>query len=153
MAEQLIPVATFRQPIEAELAKGKLEAEGVRCFIEDGSLARINWFLSGAVGETKLLVREADRVLSMEILEEDPEQAEAALRTVFEGTDSNGCPLCGSPEIRAEGYPTLTILIALLLVGLFLRVPMLLLLVVLPLLFFRRRRYRCFDCEHRWKKR
>ena len=152
MAEQLIPIATFARPIEAELAKSKLEAGGVRSFVEHGTIARLNPVFLGSGGETKLLVREVDRARSLAILEEDPTQARAALREVFADMDRDGCPRCGSAEISA-GYSTLTFVIALLLVGLFLRVPTLLLVLLVPLLFFRRRRFRCLDCAHRWWER
>ena len=41
-------------------------------------------------------------------------------------------------------------MIALLLVGLLLRVPAAFFVLLVPFLFFRRRRYRCFECEQRW---
>jgi len=150
MAEQLVPIASFTRPIEAELAKSKLEAGGVRGFIESGAITRTNPVFLGTGGETNLLVRVADRARSLAILEEDPIEAQAALREVFDDIERDGCPRCGSSEIRTQAYSTLTLGIALLLVGLLLRVPSPLLLVLLPLFLFRRRRYRCFDCAHRW---
>ncbi len=150
MAEQLLPIATFRRPIDAELAKSKLEAGGVRSFIEHASITRINPVYVSGADETKLLVRAADRTRSLAILEEDPAEARAALRKVFDDLDSDGCPRCGSSEVRFGRYSTWTIVLALLLVGILLRVPRLLLLLLLPLLFFRRHRARCSDCQHRW---
>ncbi len=150
MAEQLLPVATFRRPIDAELAKSKLEAGGVRSFIEQASITRINPVYVSGADETKLLVRAADRARSLAILEEDPAEARAALRKVFDDLDSDGCPRCGSSEIRLGRYSSWTIVLALLLVGILLRVPRLLLLLLFPLLIFRRRRARCYDCQHRW---
>ncbi len=149
MAEQLVPIASFSRPIDAELAKSKLEAGGVRSFVEGGSIARINPVLVGG-GETKLLVRTADRVRSLAILDEDPTDAHAALREVFADLDHDGCPRCGSSEIRPQGYSSWTFVIALLLVGLLLRVPAAFFVLLVPFLFFRRRRYRCFECEQRW---
>ena len=51
MAEQLVPVATFRRPIDAELAKSKLEAGGVRSFIEQLVGLGVSWVWMGIEGQ------------------------------------------------------------------------------------------------------
>ncbi len=149
MAEELVPIASFSRPVDAELAKSKLDAGGVRSFVEGGTIARINPVLMGG-GETKLLVRAADQVRSLAILEEDPTDAHAALREVFTDLDHDGCPRCGSTEVQPQGYSTWTFVIALVLVGLLLRVPMPLFVLAVPFIFIRRRRFRCSECEQRW---
>ncbi len=149
MAEQLVPIASFSRPVDAELAKSKLDAGGVLSFVEGGTIARINPVLVSG-GETKLLVRAVDRARSLAILEEDPREARSALREVFSDLDHDGCPRCGSTEIGPQGYSTWTFVLALLLVGLLLRVPAPLFVFLVPFIFFRRRRFRCYECEQRW---
>ena len=152
VAEELIPVKTYSRPIEAELARSKLEAEGLRCFIADGNIVRLNWYLSGAVGGTKLLVRAADRAHALEILDEDPAQAEEALREIFGDMEGSGCPRCGSDEVRPQRHTAVTVVIVFLCVGLLLGQPLLFLLMGLPVLLPRPKRTRCLDCGHRWKR-
>jgi len=154
MAEHLVPIATFSRHIDAELAKSKLEAEGVRCFIANGHADRINfdWCLTGATTQIKLLVRQADRALAQAILGEDPEQAQLALQQVFGEGNELRCPHCGSLEVRKQGVSAFRASIALMLVALLVGRPFILLLIGFPILFSWGRR-RCADCGHRWKER
>jgi hypothetical protein len=154
MAEALVPIAGFRRHIDAELAKSKLEAAGLRCFIANGHADRIDfdWFLTGAEKEVKLLVRNADEAAAAAILEEDPENAQLALRQLFAESSEERCPRCGSLEIRKVGVSLFRASIAITLVALLLRQPFVLLLIGAPLLLPRDRR-RCSECDHRWKER
>jgi hypothetical protein len=154
MAEHLVPIATFSRQIDAELAKSKLEAEGVRCFIANGHTDRINfdWCLTGATSQIKLMVRKADQELAQAILAEDPEEARLALEQVFDESPEDRCPRCGSLEIRKQGVSAFRASIALMLVALLVGRPVILLLIGFPILFSWGRR-RCADCGHRWKER
>ena len=58
--EQLVTVATFDSLVQAELAQGLLESEGIRSFLADGETINTNWLLSGAVGGAKLQVGQSD---------------------------------------------------------------------------------------------
>lgn len=60
MSAQLITVATFDTPIDAEIAKGKLEAVGVRVFLADEATVRMASYLGPAMGGVKLQVRDND---------------------------------------------------------------------------------------------
>ncbi len=151
MAEGLVAVATFSRHLDAELAKSKLEAEGLRAFLADGNIVRLNWFLSGAVGGVKLLVREMDEARAATILNEDPRHAQAALREVFGDDPEELCIRCGSDEVRGQGSSAFRSSIALVLVALLLAQPFVLLLIGVPVLFYRRRR-RCFECGLRWRE-
>ncbi len=48
VSEKLITIAAFYQPIEADLAKSKLESEDIECFIADQHVIqwRVNAFFS-----------------------------------------------------------------------------------------------------------
>lgn len=61
-------------PMEAEMARVKLELEGVQCFAADSEMARVNPLL-GAI-QVRLQVREDDLERAREILARPPEDVE-----------------------------------------------------------------------------
>lgn len=77
MAERLITIATFSQPIMAELARTRLEAESIGCFIADESIVMMNPFYSPAVGGVKLQVRESDIQRALEVLRQRSDAADS----------------------------------------------------------------------------
>src|SRR5580698_713431 len=46
----LITVRSFWNLVEAELAKGMLEAAGIECFLFDDNMVRMDWFQANAIG-------------------------------------------------------------------------------------------------------
>ncbi|HZQ20412.1 MAG TPA: DUF2007 domain-containing protein [Terriglobales bacterium] len=59
----------FRDVPEALLAKGRLEASGIECFLADENMVRMDWFISNFLGGVKLMVgpesfSEASRILN-----------------------------------------------------------------------------------------
>ena len=68
-SHNLITIATFSQAIEAHLAQGRLDAEGVESVIADEHTIAANPLYSTAVGGVKLQVREADVDRATAILE------------------------------------------------------------------------------------
>ncbi|MFQ5926415.1 MAG: DUF2007 domain-containing protein [Terriglobia bacterium] len=71
MPEKLVTIATFSQPIEAHLAKTKLESEEIQCFVADEHTTRMFRFFSPFIGGIKLQVRESDVERAMEILQQE----------------------------------------------------------------------------------
>jgi hypothetical protein len=71
MVERLITIVTFSQPIMAELARTRLEAAGIYCFIVDEHIVMAQPFYSPAVGGIKLQVWESDVRRALEILRQD----------------------------------------------------------------------------------
>jgi hypothetical protein len=64
----LITVRSYWNLLEAELAKGALEAAGIQCFLFDDNMVRMDWFNANALGGVKLRVDrgnvdDANRVL------------------------------------------------------------------------------------------
>lgn len=49
-------VATFHDPIEAEVVRGRLEAEGIPAIVADSNLLQVHSVLSGAVGGARVQV-------------------------------------------------------------------------------------------------
>lgn len=103
MADKWIAVASFSQPVEAHLARTKLESEGITCVVRDEYLVRVNWLLSNAVGGVKLMVPawEADRAI--EILRPRPHLVVVA----DEEAETDGelvCPRCRSFDVYFNRY-------------------------------------------------
>ena len=69
MAEDLKVVGRYSTPIEAEMARNRLEAEGVRAFLADAHSIGWLWHLGTALQGIKVLVAESDLPRAVEILE------------------------------------------------------------------------------------
>jgi Putative prokaryotic signal transducing protein len=66
----LVVLRRFRDVPEALLAKGRLEASGIECFLADENMVRMDWFISNLLGGVKLLVQPADFSEASKILNE-----------------------------------------------------------------------------------
>lgn len=69
----LITIANFPSPIDANLAKTRLEADGIECVLTNEHIASMNWYWPLAIGGVGLQVRESDAERAMEILEGEPD--------------------------------------------------------------------------------
>lgn len=145
MAERLITIAAFNDVTEAHILKGRLEAEGILCFLGDEHIVGAQPFYSVAVGGVKL-----------KVTEKDEEEARAILANIQGGTSefiyndelelappmqehaaTLTCPKCGSDHIGEEKYNKTVFSLSYLLLGF--PVP------------FRSRKYTCYNCGHYWK--
>jgi len=66
----LVVLRRFRDVPEALLAKGRLEASGIECFLGDENMVRMDWFISNLLGGVKLLVQPEDFSKASQILNE-----------------------------------------------------------------------------------
>ena len=66
----LITIATFNEPIEANLARIQLESEGIPAYLADEATVGIAWHLGTAIGGVKLQVSEDDAQRALSVLEE-----------------------------------------------------------------------------------
>lgn len=71
MKDEPVEVAVYFNTFEADIAKSKLEAFGVFCFIEDDSAMSTEWFGNSANSKLKLFVRTEDAKRAHEILAEN----------------------------------------------------------------------------------
>lgn len=109
MVDELVTIARFEFPVDAEAARMHLEDEGIPAFIADGEIVNQNWLLSNAVGFVKLQVP-ADRASeALSALKKRPghtdpgeiagtgiEEAGACLACGAKlPTDRSTCPACG----------------------------------------------------------
>jgi hypothetical protein len=60
MSEDLLMIATFQSPVEANLAKNRLEAAGIPAFLEGEEAAAMAWPFANAAGGVKLHVAARD---------------------------------------------------------------------------------------------
>lgn len=143
MKDQLITIASYPQPIEAHIAKGRLEAEGILCFLGDENIVSVHPFYSNAVGGVKLKVREAEAERAVEILEQI--RGEEAAPNTFSAEDHEPqpntviCPNCGSEDAYTTRFSRKIFALSLALFG-------------FPLPFISRT-FHCPACGHEWKKK
>jgi Putative prokaryotic signal transducing protein len=64
----LVVLRAFRDVPEALLAKGRLQAYGIECFLADENMVRMDWFISNLLGGVKLMVQPGDFSKASEIL-------------------------------------------------------------------------------------
>jgi hypothetical protein len=96
MSRQFVTVATFTHPIEAQLAAGRLEEEGIEVFL-GGDLAANTFSGMSALGvHVELRVREEDGERAHAILATPPMQEEEDPNYVpYDEDDLWLCTLCG----------------------------------------------------------
>ena len=65
MSDKLITIATFDEPLQAELSKERLESENIKCFLTEDAGRSLYGY---AVGRIKLQIIESDTTRALEIL-------------------------------------------------------------------------------------
>ena len=135
MPGKLITIATFSEVIDTQLAKRKLESDGIECFIVDEHILSIDWLYPNCVGDVKLQVNEANVGRAIEILHKTD-----SMEDVVTENDKPHCPNCNSSDVYDVHYEKF--------LG---RSPFVLgLLLVIPLPFLKRK-WECRKCGYRWK--
>ncbi len=64
----MVVIAEFAQLVKADLAKARLEAEGIRVVLLDAQTISMSPFYSAALGGVKLAVADEDAARAREIL-------------------------------------------------------------------------------------
>jgi hypothetical protein len=67
---ELTTIRKFRDLPEALLAKGLLESAGIECSIADDTIVRLDWFVSNAIGNMRLQVKQSDAEAATELLDQ-----------------------------------------------------------------------------------
>jgi hypothetical protein len=143
VVERLVTIARFAysaDPVsEAELARIKLEAEGIGCFLGGKNFTGVYWLASLADRGVKLQVRESDAERAKEILSRDErvEINENEYGDTAEGAGEVRCQRCGSEDFKYEQFSRGIFYLGIA----FLRFP-------IP---FPRKKYQCNNCGHVWK--
>jgi hypothetical protein len=74
MVEKLVTIATYSNPIDANLAKIKLASEDIDCFLAGENAVAI---YGSIVGTVKLQVRQSDVQRATEVLNRPPDESES----------------------------------------------------------------------------
>ena len=149
--EKFITVLTATYGYEVAIIRGRLESEGITCFVKDELTVQVNPFYSNAIGGVKLQVKESDLNQAVEILKEtgyikekDFNESPPLKKYVVEQQNKNAglnvfCPFCGSEEVvqskKISYFSFLGLLLAL-----------------CPAPFFQKRYY-CFNCKQEFKQK
>jgi hypothetical protein len=134
-----VTVATYWTPTDAQIARLRLEGDGIDVVILDENLIATDWLYANAVGGIKLKVPVPDADRARELLVR-PGAAAVARNDGQPVSDGQSlCPRCGSPDI----YPT----------HLSRRLSMVALFVCSLLIPFALgpRRTRCAACAYEWR--
>jgi predicted RNA-binding Zn-ribbon protein involved in translation (DUF1610 family) len=93
MNETLKTIASYENVLLAEMARGRLESEGILAFIHDSQIVGMNWIMSNAVGGVKLAVRIEDEKHARQILS-------TSVGLELEDCGWGACPNCGSRKLE-----------------------------------------------------
>jgi hypothetical protein len=106
-----ITIAAYAKPIDAQMARLRLEAEGIDCILLDENLVATDWLLFNAVGGIKLQVPEDLAMQAAAVLR--PASHANALQAggVGDNHASEHCPTCGSLDVAELRLPMLLALL------------------------------------------
>jgi Putative prokaryotic signal transducing protein len=136
-SERYVTVETFTSPWEAQLARARLESEGIESLVADEHLVRMDWVISRAIGGVKLKVRACDAERAAEALRTSEAIPEIHLVTEAEAA-CRRCPGCNSDNLTFERWSRLAFFGTWLLFGFPLPVP--------------RNRWTCRHCGAVWRE-
>ncbi|MCL6415712.1 DUF2007 domain-containing protein [Aestuariirhabdus sp. Z084] len=95
----LVTIARYSFPYEAQIARSRLQAQGVEAYVADEHTINMQWLYSDALGGVKVQVPAVDEVRARSILAED-----LSIETEFEAFDSvplpRQCNHCGSTRLE-----------------------------------------------------
>lgn len=74
MTNDLVTIASFASPVEAELAKNCLESSGIPTFLVGENTVSMAWHLTNAVGGIRLQVAQSDATEAVAILHNPVEE-------------------------------------------------------------------------------
>ena len=132
MSGKLITIATFSQVINAQLAKKKVELEGIECFIVDEQIVSMDWLYPRIIGDVKLQVNEANVGRAIEILKKTD-----SMENVVSKNDEPHCPNCNSSDVYCERFSQPLVFASWLLLN-----------IPFP---FLKRKWECRKCGDHWK--
>jgi hypothetical protein len=104
--ENIIVLESYYEPLAAHLARTKLEAAGIPCFLTNENLVSLNRMYSPVAGGVRLHVYQRDAAQAAEVLREPPvmEASRGGLAdpATNGATTSVPCPRCGSADVSYD---------------------------------------------------
>ncbi|WP_426415105.1 DUF2007 domain-containing protein [Aestuariirhabdus sp. LZHN29] len=95
----LVTIASYSFPYEAQIARSRLQAQGVDAYVADEHTINMQWFYSDALGGVKVQVTPADVERARSILAEDLSQ-EADLVAWASSPSAVTCRHCGGTHLE-----------------------------------------------------
>lgn len=95
---KIIVYKTFSNPIEANIVKGRLEDNGINCYLGDEHTLTLNPLYTQALGGIKLHILEEDLEKAESLLSED---VQLPVEDIPESTRT--CPSCHSTNVGFGG--------------------------------------------------
>ena len=144
--QELITVANFSHPTEADPVVAWLESEGIECFVSNEHTVTMNWLYSNAIGGVGVKVKASDVERANEILQAvlnptaDGGESTLSDSEMDQGSDAPSeirCPQCGSENVYYEKYSRRLVFASWALLS-------------VPLPFFKKK-WKCRECEHLFK--
>ena len=144
--EELITIANFSHPTEADPVVAWLESEGIECFVTNEHTVTMNWLYSNAIGGVGVQVQAADveraheilqAVLNPDVVEDEPTPSDSEMDQDSDATSEIRCPQCGSENVYYEKFSRRLVFASWALLS-------------VPLPFFKKK-WKCRDCEHLFK--
>ncbi len=132
-------IASYMDLPIAELARARLDAEGIYCYLANRHMISIDWSYSNALGGILLQVREDDEQTALEIISEDQSSVLTEIEDTFPSIEAEDyCTRCGSANLDYYNIDK--------------KFGALSLLLGFPIMFFFRKRYKCNACGHIMKQ-
>ena len=137
---KFVTVGAYNNPLEAHLAKGRLEVEGIPAHLAHEHHVWANWVYSQALGGVKVQVSTEYAENAVKVLEAHAKgEYEESLGEVVSGIDGNSCPECGSGNFQSK-FPVGMLILVLLTLGL--------VSIIFPP---RRENHTCTQCGCKWR--
>jgi ribosomal protein L37AE/L43A len=92
---EFILLQSFTSYIDAHIVRGRLEQEGIRCWLKDENTVTINPIWAGAVGGIKLMVSRHQWERASELVQRFMQEKKRRL----------SCPQCGGHDIELVSSP------------------------------------------------
>ena len=144
--EELITIANFSHPTDADPVVAWLESEGIECFVANEHTVTMNWLYSNAIGGVGVQVKAADVERANEILQavsnsdtvrEESTPTDSEMDQGSDDTSEIRCPQCGSENVYYEKFSRRLVFASWI-------------LLTVPLPFFKKK-WKCRECEHLFK--
>jgi hypothetical protein len=101
--ENIIVLDSYYEPVVAHLARTKLEAAGIPCFLTNENLVSLNRMYSPVAGGVRLHVYQRDAAQAAEVLREPPVMRATPGGLAAPADPAAGtCPRCGSPDVASS---------------------------------------------------
>ncbi|WP_460552517.1 putative signal transducing protein [Hymenobacter daeguensis] len=143
-SDSIVFLESFYEPMAANLARTRLEAAGIPCFLSNENLVSLLPLYSPITGGVRLYVRRSDAELALEILHDEPVPLATGPDIASFAADAPDpvtprCPRCGSSNVAYGAATRNTYGFWESLLSVLLRFPV------------RGNRYHCFHCGNEFK--